>query len=500
MKPILKFIPIFFLTLTFVACEDVLELAPTSIIGVETFFQNEDDARVAMAGTYVQFRNQFSYEIYAYGEMRAGTLYLGYNDDSGWWTAMYHDNSFTPVSPYPSWYGLYRTIHHANLIIQKVPDLDFSNEGEKNRIIAEAYAIRAFNYFTMLKTWGGVPIITEPTAGFKPGEQFIARSTEAELLSMIKNDVEMSLNLFPNDHMGRRNRWSRPSVLVLKGDIHLWSGQVMGGGEGDISTALIAFNNAVSAADVALLPDYDEIFRYHNKGNKEIFMAVHFRKDESSNVHMHFGTSTGRDPFGAITYVLDDGTLLQNSVMFPTGGQNRGAPAVWYQELHDMEDQRRTVSWLAINRLVGGELIPDHWVVPKFRGANFGANAREFFDDVIVYRYADVLLMIAEAKNALGQDPATEINLVRQRAFGDEFEGNEFVSGTQEENVDAIMMERLLELGFEGKLWWDMIRLDRAFDIAPGLQGRENEQHLLKWPINQDVLSQNDALIQNPGW
>jgi hypothetical protein len=135
----------------------------------------------------------------------------------------------------------------------------------------------------------------------------------------------------------------------------------------------------------------------------------------------------------------------------------------------------------------------------KFQGTIIGGN-RVFLSDPIIYRYADILLMRAEAKNALGQNPSTEINLIRQRAYGENFASHEFVSGSQEENDDAILKERLLELVLEGKRWWDLIRFDKAFELVPALQNRVGQDHLLLFPISNTVLSQEPLVVQNPGY
>ena len=128
------------------------------------------------------------------------------------------------------------------------------------------------------------------------------------------------------------------------------------------------------------------------------------------------------------------------------------------------------------------------------------AGVRYFKDDVILYRYADVLLMKAEAKNALGQDPSAEINQVRQRAYGTAFAQHTFVSGSKEQNDDAILQERLLELAFEGKRWWDLVRFNKAFDLVPSLQNRKGQNHLLLFPISSYILSLEPQIQQNAGY
>src|SRR5690606_15514708 len=127
-------------------------------------------------------------------------------------------------------------------------------------------------------------------------------------------------------------------------------------------------------------------------------------------------------------------------------------------------------------------------LIVKGRGTLI-SGVRYYTSDFVIYRYADVLLMKAEAKNGLGQDPSTEMNLIRQRAYGANYDSNKFVSGTKVQNDQAILQERLLELMFEGKRWWDLVRFNKAFELVPTLAGKSNQKHLEYFPISEQVLS-----------
>src|SRR5690606_29168846 len=94
------------------------------------------------------------------------------------------------------------------------------------------------------------------------------------------------------------------------------------------------------------------------------------------------------------------------------------------------DDQRKTASFIEIYRTSSNPAVYYASVVRKFSGTVIG-NARRFLDDLVLYRYADVLLMKAEAKNFLGQNPADEINKVRARAYREHFAAHEFVAGTK---------------------------------------------------------------------
>jgi hypothetical protein len=139
-------------------------------------------------------------------------------------------------------------------------------------------------------------------------------------------------------------------------------------------------------------------------------------------------------------------------------------------------------------------------ITMKFKGTVINS-ARAFLDDIIIFRLADILLMKAEIKNALGQDPSTEINQVRQRAYGTNYPAHVFLSGTQAQNDDAILKERLLELVVEGKRWWDLIRFNKAYQVVPSLVGKDDAtHHLLLFPISNAILALEPNVKQNPGY
>jgi hypothetical protein len=89
---------------------------------------------------------------------------------------------------------------------------------------------------------------------------------------------------------------------------------------------------------------------------------------------------------------------------------------------------------------------------------------------------------------------------VRNRDYGDNFPNYEFTSGSQSDNDEAILQERLFELAFEGKRWGDLIRFNEAYNKVPSLQGKAGQNFLLLWPITLETISLNSKITQNPGY
>lgn len=472
-----------------ISCTDDITLEPISSITSNSFFKTQNDAEGAITGVYDLFREIADEQCFSWGEARAMELEGG----RGSRDMTVFENRMTPLNPGPNWYNLYKIVHHTNLILKYVPDIDgFSSDNEKNRVLAQAYTMRAFCYFTIAKTWGDAVLVTEPTESYDPEALYKERTPVAEVFTVIKQDINDAVSLFPDNSFPEgRNRWSKSSANALKADIYLWTGKRMTGGQADFTVALNALNEIV-ASDIELLPDFESVFDYNNKGNQEIIMSVNWNKTEASRNYFW-------------TFYIVDGlpTNLTPEVEAKVGligGQNYYIVTRETSAKFSNDDLRKEATFYDIYTpdALGDLTVYETSINTKFKGVVI-SGVRQFINDIIIYRYADVLLMIAEAKNALGQDPSTEINMVRQRAYGANYDpAHVFVSGTQDANDAAILAERDLELLFEGKRWYDLVRFGKAIEQVPALSAGEEWRFL--FPIGADVLSRESSVQQNPGY
>ncbi|WP_162417276.1 RagB/SusD family nutrient uptake outer membrane protein [Cyclobacterium roseum] len=490
MKGIKKYFAITLSLMMGWACTETLEVNPTSVITTNSFWQSENDAEGALMGMYVELRS-LAQGLHQLGEHRSEVLSPGLFGEG---VFILHRNQMNADTPgHPDWSGFYRVINTANLILKYVPDITFSNESRKNLMLAQAHAMRAYVYFVMTRTWGDLIIREEPTEGFGADVTQRERSPQSQVFQLIKQDIEEALQLFPdNGFTIGRSVWSRPATNALKGEVYLWTARQLEGGTEDFQTALAALEE-VDQADVGLLDDFQDVFDFENKGNREILLSIRHQDLEPGN-YLWFMWIIG----AAAPSNIDQET---RDKIFPIGGgQGLMVTSDLVRNQFEAEDARRDASFFeiyTINENGGREYLTN--IQQKFQGTIIGGN-RVFLSDPILYRYADVLLMKAEAKNALGMDPAAEINQIRQRAYGDQFPGREFVDQGNEANDEAILKERLLELLHEGKRWWDLVRFGKAFELVPALQDREGEDHLLLFPISNTVLSQEPLVEQNPGF
>jgi len=212
------------------SCRKTLELAPEDFYGDGNFWKNESQVSNFMVGLHKQFRdNQFMF--LRLGEMRGG----GFSNVDRQNTSL---NELTIInqaieetsSGVSGWAGFYNPILQLNLFIQKVEPAVFLTTEKKDYLLGQAYAMRAFYYFHLLRTYGGVPLVLEPEVLQGATDAVVlrkARSTEAEVLAAVKADVNKAVTLFgtastPVD----KSQWNPQAALMLKGEVFLWSAKV----------------------------------------------------------------------------------------------------------------------------------------------------------------------------------------------------------------------------------------------------------------------------------
>lgn len=487
MKNLYHFIILLAASAGILSCSNELDQEPVSIISNESFWKTQDDAEGALYGAYLDLREVSRFDLNILGEYRSEIFGVGLAGDGGY--RKYYENTMSADDAGPSWENIYKIINSSNLILKYVVDIDFDgDDSAKNTILAEAYTMRAFAYFIIVRTWGDAIIHTEPIESANAELTQKERSSKQEVFNLIKADLEMAINLFPNNEMpSGRNRWSRAGAKALKGNVFLWTGKIENGGSEDLNIALNAFNDVVNTEGINLLPNYSDVHKFDNKGNNEIIMAVRFDQFESSNNYIQDIYMLPQQ----IPADLDSGI---RDLIVPGGGNAIVLPTKSTADKFSLDDSRRSSTFLEI--FSQGELYA---IIAQKNTGSVIDGSRLFVSDVVLYRLADILLMRAETLNALDQDPSEDINTVRQRAYGDNFPDHIFVNQSKSLNDQEILKERLFELMLEGKRWWDLVRFNKVFELVPSLQGRDDDKYLL-WPISNEILSLEPKVEQNSDW
>ena len=242
------------------------------LLPLPIFGKQRDDAKAGVNGMYFNFRTQTQQNYYLLGGARSAEIKAGVQSAAniGYTTTITH---LTPQNIDVDWAGLYTVINQANLILKYVPTIPFqpTTINEQKRYIAQAYTMRALAYFIMARSWGGVPIVKNPTETLNQSEYIVPRNTIEEVFAFIKSDLELAIANYP-DAANNKAQLSLPSALALKADVNLWTAKQLGGGNTDLTTALTAIN-AIPAGPT-LLPNFKDVFSFANKGNAEVLFAV----------------------------------------------------------------------------------------------------------------------------------------------------------------------------------------------------------------------------------
>ena len=498
-----KYIYILLATFALSACESELELESPSELTTAGFWDTEEGARTAHTGLYANLRSS-AQDFWLLGEMRSD-IWGGRTYESAFNTNLIESNFTEATAPFGGWAGLYTRIHRINDFLANAPNVSFVNEDDKNHLIGQAYGLRALYYYTLLKTWGAVPIILEPVGAIDPSDLSKPRSPQAEVMSLIKSDIGASLSAFGSDDSfweDSRNFWSKAATLALKGDVYIWSANLLGGGNADLNEAKIALQQ-VASFGVSLEADISSLWGVENEGNSEFIFALQYKRDEASNIYNSLtGRSTEINP-----QFNDKGSSM---IDFVIAGANRyGQSEKTILLLDDNDDSRKDATFIRLYVDDNGGAGYPTYNEPAYFGSVFNkflgrvdGTERIFENDVPVYRYADIVLLLAEAKNLLGEDPSGEINQIRQRAYGANYVEaiHGYTNGSQTDNANAILDERYKEFIGEGKRWWDLRRAGSSFVfdnisfLSPG------EEFKLLLPITTDMIGRNPALEQTPGY
>lgn len=495
---------------------DSLELSPKDYYGTGQFWNNTAQVEGYMTGLHVNLRAKYQM-FYLLGEARggtsrSGTSFIGTSLDE---SSPIKTNTFSKhLTGITNWYGLYGNILNVNLLIEKVENgCEFLSKEDRGYLLGQAYGLRAFYYFYLYRTFGGVPIVEEANVmnGVTDAEVlYKERSSAKETLDFIKADIIKSEQSFDGDELVKKEKgmWSLYATWMLKSEIYLWSAKVTTENQApdanDVQVAKKALESIIGK--FSLLSEFSEVFNYENKGNEEIIFSVRFEDGEKTNWMANFiysGSLKGQ-------FFDKEGNELYDPLDAKGTGLLRHEYKWGLFAAMDDADSRKDVTFLGC---YDEDQAPAGVVLKKFMGMVNSNGNRSFCDDYVVYRYADVLLMMAEVQNLLGGDVATYINDIRQRAYGDQYdeEVHAYHNSTFGANELAILKERDFEFVSEGKRWFDVVRLQGedkkplAFSAAanyddPGALLKANEAYKLLWPIDIETLNTDPKLKNNPGY
>ena len=461
-----------------------LDVEPESTLTSSSMWETESDATGAMYGMYSQLRTALSSNYIYWGDYRTDLIGDGLSPSTAYQDMF--NNTLDMEDSGTNWENLYTTINDCNLILKYVPDISYSDEDDRNLVLANAYFVRALCYYYCARVWGDAPIVL---SGFESDNQedlYPSRSSVEEVLAQVESDINMSVDLFPDDDISSMKIASKVAANMLKTDFYLWMAKTQDGGTEALNNAKSSIDDVLTSG-LNLSDSYEDVFR--DDENEEIIFSLDFTIDEYTG-------GFASDYLVPVQYVSNS-DIIGNPV--PTGYNQQW---VWLTDdyisflYEDENDSRAEVSFDTYYDDVYD--FQFKWI-NKYLG-EWTNDTRYFSSDIKVYRYAEAILFKAEIENELGNTSTalSYLNEIAERAYGVE---NYYSGNYSEEELDGIILnERLKEFSVEGKSWFDLIRFGVVFDRVESLVGRDNEENILYWPVNIESINTNGNITQTPGY
>lgn len=472
MKKIVLAVALFSLA---VSCkDDFLDIKEEGVTASTAFFQTQEDAINATSAIYSFLRSwensAFPYQ-FVFG-VPADDVEKGSNPGDASFINVYNDFTYTQsdsgIEGY--WIGQWQAVNRANQVITNVPAIEM-DATLKNRLIAEAKMLRAYFYFNLVRIYGGVPIFDGLQQNYN-----IPRNSTDEVYNFIIADLTAAAEVLPTSYPASDlGRVTKGAALGLLSKVYLYkkdwqkaydtSSQVMGLG-------------------YALDPDFNHLFRPDGEFGSESVFEVNCQCTSEYGGSQYAEVQGVRNQFGwgfftptaALENAFEPGdirkelTILREGETTPEGDLiHKGDPQagnVWNQKVY----------------------------VPV--ALNNSACGSGSVQNIRILRFAEVLLINAEAANELGNTATavTNLNKVRNRAALPNT-----AAASQADLRTAIWHERRVELALEGDRFVDLVRTGQAASVlAPyGFTAGKNE--VFPIPLNSIVSSQN-VLTQNPNY
>ena len=492
------------------ACEKLsLDLSPDSIVTDGNYWKTPDQFESFITGVHSRTRT-YEMNFMMLGELRSdvfGDVPFSGEATQGWERFWYNtlNSENTGVSNYA---GLYNNINQINLFLSKTVPATYLSEANRSYYLGQAYGLRAFNYFHLLRTWVKTIITTEPSIKFDINNLSKAASSEQEVMQMIKNDIDSSAKYFGSNYSFKYSDkafWSKAATLMLKAETYLWSAKQMNGGANDARIANTALNEVkTNLPALGLMANFRDVFNSSsvpaNKNNKEVIFVL-----RNALLEYNMGGGSYASTFlpqsnliGSYYDSIAGGRISSTNENYSGGLLRAPVRKSTFRQFKD-SDSRKLATIKGAYNFAGGVYSLAGCYLVKYPGI-MDAGSKKIADDYIVYRYADLLLMLAETKVILGEDPAAEINAVRQRAYGANYSVSTYGFPNQavDANInEAILRERLLEFAGEGKRWYDLRRFGKEYVFK---YTTATADYQLLWPIDKATLTNNKSLVQTSGY
>jgi hypothetical protein len=470
------------------ACKrSFLEVAPQGQQPSQQFWQSEADATKAVSAMYGNLREwkQVAFAAIAIESLGSDDAEKGSDPSDA--TFLNKLDNFTATATEGQildfWTGQYQEINLANQVLDNVPGISMS-DALKQRYLAEAKFLRAYAYFRLVRAFGDVPLrLSLPKTA---ADYNIPRTPKAQVYAAIEKDLNDAISVLPLTYgasdIGRATKGAAQAFLAK---VAMYQGKW---------SDVLAQTNAIIASNVyTLFPDYEKQFRIANENNSESIFEIQAKYiagncDQSNSQYSQVQgvRSVARGGWGFHNPTTD----LASS--YETGDPRRDATIIFKGETTPQGD--------VIPNTVPNPMYNQKSYVPFTDPTNQNCNEGSE-QNIRVMRYAEVLLMNAEAANETGNQTLAKqsLNKVRARARGTSTTILPDVTTNDQAALRlAIWNERHYELAMEFDRYFDVIRQGRAATVF-GPKGWTSRNTV--WPIPQNEIDVSaGVLIQNPGY
>ena len=468
------------------ACEGILEQQPFSQLSDEQFWKTNADATSGVTAIYDAMQKTYNTKYYSWGEFRADNYVATGTANSESLELL--NNALTPSSGgVLRWNSFYLMISRANLAIQNIPKLPAYDR----QLLGEAYAMRAYAYFHAVRVWGDVPLLTEPVTGLDQEIQK-AKTKAADIMTqVILPDMLQAETLLTQNT--NTYRFSKAGIWSLQAEVYMFLK--------DYAKAKVALTNITKLNTFSLTTTRDawqkQFLNDANLGGK-------FQTSTEFIFNIRYSLTEDRDRSGVYavffaglpSYFINPALERKWVAQFPLDSIS------WYAKYPTFVPKTKDAAgkpfygdWRYID---SRESARDFGLarVAKYNKINFSTS----FDDtdIIVYRYANTLTLLAEAENQLGNKDAAVMlmNQLRTARQLPTVKATDFTTKGQLENF--ILDERQMEFLAEGVRWWDLRRTDKAVEVMGPINGQTAQK--LLFPIYDRHLIDNPKLTQTEGY
>lgn len=394
------------------------------------------------------------------------------------------------------WQGLYRGVSNCNLALQKINEINMDTATKVN-MLAEVHALRAFYYFYLVRMYGDVPKLTEVVQDLSAPNLLPARSPAKEIYDeIIIPDLltaEASTLLW-QDNSGKVSMGAIKSLLA---DVYLtYAGFPVQGGAQAYAESAKRSKEVIDKGGYTLFSEYTDMINPSNKNKGEFIWQVQY----VGGINDNDLTAKALPQYQDIAVYSDEyGGLVPTSqfiASYPAGDKRTQERQFYYTKYPKNKSTTDTV-------ILGG------YYIYKWFDVNAVTNTANSDLNYTIYRLADIMLMYAEASNRAEGGPnavaVDAVNQIRQRA-----QLTPISAMALDEFEKEVWTQRYLELAYEGKTWFDMLRTRKVRNDITGnyddfvghttVWGKTFTENQLLFPIPLREINNNPNLKQNKGF